>query len=250
MPVASFIRKWRWCNMSKPFDCTLVDVHLEGKSVEELLYLVGDVDHGCKQKAMDTVLSMGLRANYETLEKALRNDDDADLRNSAMEVLVRFGKQAVPKLLMLLRDENEEVRNFSAVMLGDIASREAVGPLIEALRDSDANVSHAAAEALGKIGDRSALLPLLELCSGNFWLQYPAVVAMGEMRDNRAVPRLLQLLDDEMLKEPVIEALGKIGDPRALYYLAEILCSPDAQLAAQAARAIVAIQNALAGDLP
>jgi HEAT repeat protein len=235
--------------MSKPFDdCTLVDVHLDGKSVEELLYLVGDVDHGCKQKAMDTVLSMGLRANYETLEIALRNDADADLRNSAMEVFVSFGKQAVPKLLMLLRDENEEVRNFSAVMLGDIASREAVGPLINALRDPDANVSHAAAEALGKIGDRTALLPLLELCSGDFWLQYPAVVAMGEMRDSRAVPCLLQLLDDEMLKEPVIEALGKIGDPRALYYLAEILCNPAAQFAAQAARAIVAIQNALADD--
>lgn len=97
-------------------------------------------------------------------------------------------------------------------MLGDIASREALYPLIEALRDPDINVSHAAAEALGKIGDDAALLPLIQLLEGDFWLQYPAVVAMGEMADSRAVPHLIPLLDHELLMEPVLKALGQIGD--------------------------------------
>jgi len=231
--------------MVKPFDDRApAGISLNGKSVEELLLLVGDEDHGCKPEAMDRILSMGLEANYPVLEKAVRNDFDADLRNGAMEVLVRFGKQAVPDLLNLLQDENEEVRNFSAVMLGDISSRQAVGPLIEALRDHDTNVRHAAAEALGKIGDHAALLPLIELLKEDFWLQYPAIVALGEMRDNRAVPPLIQLLDDEMLREPVIEALGKIGDIRAVLHLADMLCDPSEKLVAAAARALAAIQRA------
>ena len=226
--------------MAKPFDERGA---LEGRSVEDLLHLVGDEDQGYKPEAMDRLLFMGLEANYPVLEKAVRNDADADLRNGAMEVLVRFGREAVPGLVRLLRDENEEVRNFSAVMLGDISSRQAVAPLIEALRDRDINVRHAAAEALGKIGEHAALFPLMELLNEDFWQQYPAIVAMGEMRDNRAVPRLLQLLDNEMLREPVIEALGRIGDPRAIFPLAEILCGSPGNPVAAAARALAAIQR-------
>lgn len=232
--------------MAKPFDDNAsLEKNVALKSVEELLLLVSDEDQGCKPEAIDRMMSMGLAANYGFLEKAVRNDADADLRNGAMEVFVRFGNESVPRLLSLLQDENEEIRNFSAVMLGDIASRDAVDGLIKALRDQDANVRHAAAEALGKIGDRAALLPLMALLKEDFWQQYPAIVALGEMCDSRAVHGLLQLLGDEMLREPVIEALGKIGDSRALLPLAKILSEPAGTYAAATAKAIAAIQKNL-----
>ncbi|WP_459815246.1 HEAT repeat domain-containing protein [Geotalea toluenoxydans] len=220
----------------KPMDSCLAD-----KSVEDLLLLVGDQDLGFRVEAMNQALSIGFPEIYPVLERAVRNDGNADLRNGAMEVLVRFGRQAVPALIALLRDADEEVRNFSAVMLGDIASREALYPLIEALRDPDINVSHAAAEALGKIGDDAALLPLIQLLEGDFWLQYPAVVAMGEMADSRAVPHLIPLLDHELLMEPVLKALGQIGDARALPHLLKVLCDDPAKHIAAAAGAIVAV---------
>ncbi|HEY6007434.1 MAG TPA: HEAT repeat domain-containing protein [Geobacteraceae bacterium] len=218
---------------------------LQGKTVEELLLLVGDEDLGFKPEAVELLLHMGLEANYPVFEQAVRNDDNADLRNGAMEVLVKFGKRAVPKLVRLLRDANEEVRNFSAVMIGDIGSRDAVGPLIQALGDPDANVSHSVAEALGKIGDRAALMPLMDLLKGEFWLQYAAITAIGAMRDYRAVPQLLQLLDNELLAGPVIEALGKIGDPRSLYPLGNTLASGDDALVGTVAKAMVAIYHHL-----
>jgi HEAT repeat protein len=218
---------------------------LAGKSIEDILLLIGDEEQLSKSLAMEKVVGMGLEAVYPTLEKAIRNDENADLRNGAMEVFVKFGARAIPKLIRLLRDKNEEVRNFSTVMLGDIGSREAVGPLIKALQDPDANVRHGAAEALGKIGDRAALVPLLDLLKDDFWQQYPAIVAMGEMRDDRAVPNLLQLLNEEMLIEPVIEALGKIGDPRSLLPLMEIIGEQSAAHSAAATRAVVAIQKSL-----
>ena len=142
---------------------------IAGKTFKELLLLIGDAGKGYRLEAMNRVLTLGIEACYEELERAVRNDDKADLRNGAMEALVNFGPAAIPKLVKLLDDDNEEVRNFSTVMLGDIGRREAVGPLIRALDDDDANVRHGAAEALGKIGDSTAVQPLLEMQKGDFW---------------------------------------------------------------------------------
>lgn len=229
--------------MHQPYDDAVsFPLQLEDCSFQELLLLVGDAECGYKTEALEFLLNLDLEKSYPALESAVRDDDDADLRNGAMEVLVKFGKLSVPKLNGLLRDANEEVRNFSAVMLGEIGSREAVDPLIEALGDPDSNVSHSAAEALGKIGDRAALVPLIELLQGDFWLQFPAVTAIGALRDYRAVPHLLQLLDHELLAEAVVEALGRIGDPRALYPLASILACVEDNLARAIAQAMVAIK--------
>ncbi|HEX5773985.1 MAG TPA: HEAT repeat domain-containing protein, partial [Geomobilimonas sp.] len=133
-------------------------------------------------------------------------------------------------------------------MLGDIASRDAVIPLIAALNDPDANVRHGAAEALGRIGDRSALLPLLKLLQEDFWQQYPALAAIREMRDNRAVPYLLPLVNDEMLGEPAIEALATIGDLRAVPSLVALLTTASPARSAAAARAIHVIWSGEAGQ--
>ncbi len=214
---------------------------LDGKSARELLYLVADDEQGFRSEAIARLLSMGIASIYEVLERGVREESDADFRNGAMDALVAFGREALPYLVRLLQDANEEVRNFACVMLGDIGSREAVSPLIRTLGDKDANVSHSAAEALGKIGDRSALFALIELLKGDFWVQYSAITAIAEMRDYRAVPHLLQLLDNELLSGAVIDALGAIGDPRALHPLGKVFPVLDDNLAGKAARAMMAI---------
>lgn len=220
----------------------VVPSELDSRSTEELLRLISDEDEGWKPEALDRVLGMGLPAICNILENAVRNDADADLRNGAMEVFVAYGRESIPHLIRLLQDDDHEVRNFGAVMLGEIGSRDAVPNLIKALHDPDPNVSHAAAEALGRIGDRSALVPLSSLLKGDFWLQYPAIVAIGEMRDNRAVPVLLEILSiNPMLTAPVVEALGKISDERALPTLGEILSTADGDLVASLAVAIDSI---------
>lgn len=217
---------------------------LAEKSVAELLYFVADDDQGFSAAATEMLLARGIDAVYPELERGVRDDNDADYRNGAMDILVAFGKAAVPYLVELLKDANEEVRNFACVMLGDIGNRLAVSPLILALNDGDANVSHSAAEALGKIGDRSALFPLIELLKGDFWVQYSAIAAIGAMRDYRAVPHLLNLLDNELLLGAVADALGMIGDPRALHPLGAILPTLDADMAGHVARAMTAIYRA------
>ncbi|HZV83055.1 MAG TPA: HEAT repeat domain-containing protein [Geobacteraceae bacterium] len=236
--------------MNNPFDgSTRQHSPLDGKSVEELLQYVADDDQGYRAEASAKLLSTGIASIYAVLERGVRDDSNADFRNGAMDMLVAFGKESVPYLVKLLKDENEEVRNFACVMLGDIGNREAVSPLIRALSDKDVNVSHSAAEALGKIGDRSALFPLIDLLKGEFWVQYSAITAIGAMRDYRAVPHLLQMLDNEMLAGAVIDTLGQIGDPRALHPLGRILPSLDPVAAGQAAKAMVEIYRAATESL-
>ena len=209
------------------------------RGIESLLLFISNADPLFRPQAVTLVLSRGIERIAPILERAVRNDADADIRNAAMEVLVAFGEAAVPRLVVLLADANEEVRNFSTVMLGDIGSRTAAEPLISALRDPDVNVRHGAAEALGKIGDARAVEPLLELFVDHFWLQHAAVVALGKIGDRRATCPLLLRRHDPFLTEPVIEALGKIGDPEALAPLLDDLDGSSADQVAMAARGIV-----------
>jgi HEAT repeat protein len=218
---------------------------LLGKSVEDLLLLIADNEKGYKLEALDRLFAMGFEENYTILEQAVRNDDDADLRNGAMEVLVNFGVESTPRLIKLLEDENEEVRNFSAVMLGDIGRSEAVEALIRALGDQDMNVRQSVAEALGKIGDRAAIPPLVNSLKSDFWLQFAAINALGNIGDHQAAPHLLEILEDEIWSEPVVDALCKIGDPRTLKPLADLLPQLDNNLCAAVAKALVSIYQGL-----
>lgn len=211
------------------------------REIESLLLFISNADPLFRPQAVTLLLRRGIGCIAPVLERAVRNDADADIRNAAMEVLVAFGEAAVPRLVKLLKDADEEVRNFSTVMLGDIGSRAAVEPLISALRDPDVNVRHGAAESLGKIGDARAVEPLLELFVDHFWLQHAAVVALGKIGDRRATCPLLLRRHDAVLAEPVMEALGRIGDPDALAPLLDDLDESSGEDGALAARGIVAL---------
>ena len=211
--------------------------------VRELLLMLSDPSLGFRAQAMQRLVCLGLDAVAPALEAAVRDDGNAGLRNGAMELLVRFGEAALPRVITLLSDPDDEVRNFGTVMLGSIRSRGAVPHLITALRDPAPNVRHGAAEALGRIGDPRALEGLLGLLDQGFWLQFPAVDALGALGDAAALPRLLDLLDDELLFEPVTRALQKIADRAALPRLRAVTCGSDARRARLAAQAIAAIEQ-------
>ncbi|MCM0081102.1 HEAT repeat domain-containing protein [Geomonas sp. Red32] len=212
-------------------------------AVDELLFQVAGALPGKRDEALAALAAIGLDTLAPVLEEGVRNNNEADLRNGAMEALVAFGEQAVPLLEGLLKDPDHEVRNFATVMLGNIGSPGAVMPLIAALDDPDLNVRHGAAESLGRIGDRRACRPLLDLLDQGFWLQFPAIAALGELGCLEAVPRLIGLLEEELLFLPVMQALGKIGDPAALPALREAALRTDPGRASLASPVIAALEK-------
>ncbi|HXY40705.1 MAG TPA: HEAT repeat domain-containing protein, partial [Vicinamibacteria bacterium] len=213
------------------------------EAIAPLLLAVSDQSWAVRQAAVDGLAGFSREALLPALERALRDGEDAGTRNAAMEIYVRLGPAAAQPLLELLRDSDEEVRLFAAVMLGSTRAQEAVQPLISALSDPDVNVRHAAATSLGQLGAREAVPRLIEALGEGPWLQYPALHALGEIGDPRAAPALLQLLDDELLRGPALEALGRLAGRDAIARITRHLLDPDPDLRNAAIRAVVEIEQ-------
>src|SRR5258708_140591 len=186
------------------------------EAIPLLLLAVADESWPVRQAAAEHLAAFPLRTLLPALEAALRDHENAALRNAAIETYVRLGAAAVSPLLTLLGDADEEVRNFAAVMLGSLRDRHAVPALIAALRDPDVNVRHAAAASLGQIAAPQAVLPLIEALKSEPWLQYPPIHALREIADPRAAPALLELLCDDFFPVPALQAFGRLACRAAL----------------------------------
>lgn len=195
-------------------------------SVEVIPYLIqafGDTSNRIREEALNGICAFSHNIIFPKLEDLLRNQENASLRTAAMEAFPRFGHKATTFLLRLLKDHDQDVRIFSASILGEIKDPIAVDDLVEALSDSNKNVRHASIESLGKIGDIRAVEPLINCLSQDYWIQYPAIMALGNIGDRSAIKHLIKLLNDEKLRDAVIEALGNIGDVSVIPVMSDML---------------------------
>jgi HEAT repeat protein len=213
------------------------------EALEPLLVAVTDESWPVRQAASAHLAAFAVPLLLPALEHALRDDANAAIRNAAMEIYVRLGSAAGAPLVSLLEDSDEEIRNFAAVMLGSVGGETAVPALLLALQDADVNVRHAAAASLGRIGSPEAVPHLVAALRSEPWLQYSAIHALGELGDPRATRPLLELLENDMLRGSVLEALGQVSGRDALPQLVPYLHEPDPVLRNLAIRAVVAIEQ-------
>jgi len=120
--------------------------------------------------------------------------------------------------ITLLRSEDDQIRQFTAYLLGQAGDARAVEPLIEALDDKNVGVRGAAANALGQIGDTQAvpyLLPLLKDDNPQLvvWVAF-ALTRMG--RDQFAALEWALKSEDVNVRRSGILAMQQLGDPRAI----------------------------------
>ncbi len=188
------------------------------EAITPLLLAVADESWPVRQAAAERLAAFddGARS-CPRLEAALRDDENAAHAQRGHGDLRQAGRPVpCPVCCACSGDGDEEVRNFAAVMLGQRRESSAVPALIAALGDPDVNVRHAAAASLGQIGAPEAVVPLIQVLRGEPWLQYPAIHALAEIGDARATPALVELLEDEMLRGPVMDALGRVAGREAL----------------------------------
>jgi HEAT repeat protein len=117
----------------------------------------------------------------------------------------------------------------AALALGEQRDIRAAGALVKALRDEDTNVRYHAIEALGKLKAVDAVDALIEIAeSRDFFLAFVALDALAKIDDARIAPRMVPLLEDELLREPAINLLGQLGDESAIAPLTGLLNTPTA----------------------
>jgi tetratricopeptide (TPR) repeat protein len=141
------------------------------------------------------------------------------MRDRAMNALKEIGPVAVPALLDALRHEQSDVNSGAALILRDIGSP-AIPSLLKALHHNSANVRRWVTSALCSFDNANAgLQELLNvLHDQEISVRIGAINALGESKNPRAIPDLIESLNDTsgFVSLFAAQALTKIGTPEAL----------------------------------
>jgi len=141
-----------------------------------------------------------------------------DVRSASGDYLKSRGPEAEASLLRGLESKDSVVRLASIQVLGEIESLQALGPIGRLFREEkNREVHERCFEFLKRLGIRAEDDLLAALADEDKELRCQAVLALGEARSARAVPRLLEFMTelDPRMREASEEALALIG-PKAI----------------------------------
>jgi len=149
------------------------------------------------------------------------------------------GEETMESIRKCLDIKDEKLRIETAETLGKLRDRKSIGSMIMLLDqkfEDKHNAGPRIAKALGKMGE-PALDPLLNKLSTlsplkDKEIRGHIVEALGKIKDPRIIDPLIKELKaafDERYKNQILEALGKTGDRRAIPYLIEgVITFPNA----------------------
>ena len=195
-----------------------------------------------RRRAAESLGGFKERRVVEPLIAILGNMDEMKSVRAAAAVSLGALKdeRASAPLLTALSDENAEIRWRAAAALGNLKDAKAIPRLSEIVEnplEPDA-VRNAAVAALGNIGNKAAedvLIRALDARVGN--ISKNAIVALGKLESETAVPELIAILEDKRIaldastdalakassRTKAATALGEIGGARAAEAIAERL---------------------------
>jgi len=157
--------------------------------------------------------------NLEFLGKKLQSSDAEERREAAVD-LGRAGREAEPLLFRAMGDADWRVRKTAVEALVANGSESVIAGLIRSLSsDDNAGSRNSAIEALVHIGSTAVDALLMSLDTPDADVRKFIVDILGDIRDSRAVPVLIENLEkdpDENIRVASAEALGKIKDRRAV----------------------------------
>lgn len=189
------------------------------RGVEVFLEYVKDSKSMAREEGATALGKIGDRSAAEALI-ALLNDESFFVRQSAMISLGKIGDmRATEPLIPLLKDEDKDIRESASSALGSLGDVRAVEPLIQTLKDESPRVRYHAADSLGKLGDARAVEALIEATKDKGWLGESTGGSQAKKKSSNnpgSTPR-------RWVRQKAIEALGTIGDARAIPALTEAL---------------------------
>ena len=220
-------------------------------SREYLFTAMGDSSWRVRKEAVEVVLcSASALESAEEIFNLLRSHENAGLRNSAAEALVRMGKAVLPILEAHGDDADDDVRKFVVDIIGTIGDASSFPRLIRALEDNDPNVRTSAVESLGRMKDTRAVRPLLEALSRpDVSFRYTILDALSAIGVPFPLEAITPFLADDLLRKAVYECLGSVGGCDAVPLLVEGLAEGGRSVREAAAKALSAIRGRIS-DAP
>ena len=193
--------------------------------------LVEDRDAKVREEAVRALGQMKATAARGKIAHALRYDASPGVRAAAAEALGRLGeKQSVTNLLPALADADTLVRDQAAASLAALGASEAAPTLARMLNQEPYRDNREAfLLALGSMDDASAVEPIMQVLAGEHAddrvrVRWAATDALGKLGDARAVGVLKAAVNDpdERVREAAVIALGRIGSDGALEALLSV----------------------------
>lgn len=183
-----------------------------------VLKAMADESWRVRKEAVDLILAAPSDTSLiDDLLEMLHSPDNAGLRNSAVEALVRLGSAAAQALIDHAEDPDHDVRKFVFDIMGVIADPSFVPALVQGLDDPDANVSAAAAENLGKMGVASAVPHLVRaLGKPDLWRRFTLLEAIAAAGEPVPVEVIAPLASELLLRKAAFKCLGAVGDAAAV----------------------------------
>lgn len=187
---------------------------------DAVLGALADTDQLVRARAIADAARM---VDPEQLLEAVGDQDNSLRRNAAMDALSKGGARSVPTLVRALHDDDPEVVMFAATILGKTRDPAAVPHLVVLVDESDVKVAQAAIESLAQLRAAAAVPALIRALERDFWVRFAAVHALGEIGSPDAANALIPLVEDPMLRDVAVLALGRISTVEALAKLAGLL---------------------------
>jgi len=189
-------------------------------ALDPLIELLKDKDPSVRQHALYALGETGdVRAVAHLFP--LLEDKDPEVQRVAREVM----EIMTDRLIALLGVEDAGVQKDSVKMLVKIGNTRAVGPVISLLGVKDPGVRKTAVEALEKMGDYRVAQPLMDIKEDDNKEVKRAVEKALKTITDRLILALKH--EDKGIRKNSAEALGKIGDTRAVDPLLEALRDKD-----------------------
>jgi HEAT repeat protein len=185
--------------------------------VNDLKGLLEDLLSGDESLAEAAVLGL-IEREQEVIPALmeLTHSPEVDSRWWAIRTLAQSPLcQAEWLVPFLVNDPAPEVRQCAALGLAIRPDSNAIGPLVQALSDADSMTGNLAMNALMKLG-KDAVPALIECVKAKGSQQAARILALralAEIRDHRAIPVMMQVMEEEsvLLQHWAKEGLERLG---------------------------------------
>lgn len=210
---------------------------------------------GVRREAAKLLLASDDEKAFETAVNGLSDEVVADVVAHELLTLGERGRQI---LLDAAQGQDRTARRAAAVALAKDGRPETLGTLMESYAEDEIPVGWEAPEFIEAAVAAGRQVPferLLEQASGAIFDpnephvydgQCPALEALGKIGDPRAVPVLKDLVNSPhpVIGRLAVQALGQIGTPECVALLVESMGHPIVSVRGQAAVALVGLREA------
>jgi HEAT repeat protein len=183
-----------------------------------------------RKAIVDALVTIG-EPSIEPLTKSL-DSHSASVRGATEEALARIGAPATEALVAALRTEDWNLRRRVAQILGRIGDERVAEPLVLALHDKDPGVRARVAQVLARVGREEHVGALIDAVQNDpdEFVRRTAIRALADLRSERAIDPLIQVLGHSQLRDIAVFALSEIGEATVDPLILAISQGPNAEV--------------------